>query len=140
LRDFVRFEEPMSCPPGTVLFREGEHPAAIFVLCQGQVRLSVGAETLDEVTLRLVNPGEVIGLGAAVSGNQHDVTAKTSSSCQLVSVQRKHLFPWIRNHIDAGLAIVQYLSDEVQSAYQRVRDVGLSHSHHHSAACEAHNA
>jgi CRP/FNR family transcriptional regulator len=132
LKDFIRFEEPITCPPGTILFREGEHPTAIFVLCSGQVRLSVGAQTLDEVTLRVVNPGEVIGLGAAVSGNNHDVTAKTSANCELLAIQRRHLFPWIRNHIDAGLAIVHYLSDEVQSAYQRVRDVGLNRPHRHA--------
>ncbi len=140
LRDFLRFEEPLVCPPGTILFREGENPAGIFVLCAGQVRLSVGAETLDEVTLRTVSPGEVIGLGAAVSGNKHDVTARTSTPCTLLTIQRKHLFPWIRSHIDAGLAIVHYLSDEVQSAYQRVRDVGLNRVHHHPAACEVHHA
>lgn len=53
---------------GATLFQEGHPAPGIFVLCEGRAKLSVCSESGKRLTLRLVGPGEVLGLSACLAG------------------------------------------------------------------------
>lgn len=105
---------------GTTLFKEGQLPRGLAVLCQGRVKLSVGGNGHEEI-LRVAGPGEVIGLSATVSGNQHQEKAKTTTNSRLVFIGRNRLLRYLRTHTQASIRVVEFLSEDVQAAEGRLR-------------------
>src|SRR5512140_2344418 len=110
---------------GEVLFQEGRLPRGIFVLCEGRAKLSVCSDTGKRLMLRIAGPGEVLGLSASMSGSPYEVTAEMLDSSQVVFVKRRELLRFLRAHRVACLQVVHLLSQDLHSAYDRVRSLGL---------------
>ena len=105
----------------TVLFAEGQAPNGVFMLCQGQAkvsRVSRGGKTFPP---RIVNPGEVLGLNASVTGEPYELTAETTRPSQLNFVKREDFLGFLKEHGDACLHVAQQLSRASQAGYDIVR-------------------
>src|SRR5271157_2331339 len=57
-----------SYPRGAVLFVEGQEPCGVFVICHGRVKLTVNSAHGRSLILRIVEPGQVVGLPGTMSG------------------------------------------------------------------------
>ena len=113
---------------GTILFREGQPGRGIFVLCEGRVKLSVCSESGKRLTLCIAGPGEVLGLSSSLSGGPHQVTAETLGNAQVAVVKRKGLLRFLRDHREACMQVVNLLSQDLHTAYDRVRSIELGRS------------
>ncbi len=111
---------------GTLLYSEGKSPKGIFLLCEGRAKLTICSEQGKRLMLRIAGPGEVLGLGATLSGTPYEVTAELLDTSQVVFVRRKELLTFLRDHQDACMTIVQMLSQDLHGAYERVRSIGLT--------------
>lgn len=125
LQDFDALKTLSSSPRGTTLFREGSAPRDIFVLCEGRAKLSVCSESGRRMMLRIAEPGEVLGLSAALTGTPHEMTAELLENAQIATIKRKDLLRFLREHREACLQVVNLLSQDLHTAYDRVRSVGL---------------
>jgi CRP/FNR family transcriptional regulator len=134
LEVFDGIKSVQTCPKGTVLFREGQPARSVFLLCQGRVRLTVCSEDGRRMTLRVTNPGEVLGLSASLAGGCHEVTAEAMDNLQVAHVGRKDLLRFLREHREACLHVVHLLSEDLHVAYDRVRAVGLGRTRRSHAA------
>jgi len=110
---------------GTVLFREGQTARGIYLLCSGKAKLTICSESGKRMTLRLVGAGEVLGLSAALAGTAFEVTAELVEDAHVAVVKRKDLLQFLHEHHDVCLQVVHALSQDLHSAYDRVRSVGL---------------
>lgn len=113
-------------PKGSVLFAEARPAKGIFVLCEGRAKLSICSETGKRLMLRIAGPGEVLGLGAAMSGTPYEVSAELLDTSQVMFIRRKDLLKFLRDHRELCLRVVQMLSQDLHAAYERVRSVGLT--------------
>jgi CRP/FNR family transcriptional regulator len=113
-------------PRGSALFNEGRQARGVFVLCDGRARLSICSEGRKRLLVRTAGPGEVLGLSSALSGRPYELTAETLDSCQVVFVKRRDLLKFLREHREACLQVVNLLSGDLHTAYERVRSIGLS--------------
>jgi CRP/FNR family transcriptional regulator, cyclic AMP receptor protein len=125
LAAFDRVKSKIACPRNTVLFREGQRARGVFVLCEGRAKLTVCSESGQRLTLHLAVPGEVLGLSAALSGTNHEVTAELMDDAKVAMVKRKELLNFLREHREACLHVVDLLSQNLHIAYDKVRSVGL---------------
>ena len=112
-------------PRGTTLFEEGHPARGIFVLCEGRAKLSVCSENGKRLTLRIAGPGEVLGVSASLCGAPYEVTAETLDNAKVAVVRRKDLLKFLRTHREACLQVVHLLSQDLHTAYDRVRSIGL---------------
>jgi CRP/FNR family transcriptional regulator len=126
LQAFDGIKSTARIPRGQLLFDEGQLAHSAFVLCQGRVRLSVGAGPGKKVLLRIAGPGEILGLSASLSGRRHEVTAEALDNLQVAVIQRKNLRRFLQDHCDACLQVLHLLSQDLENAYSRVRSVGLT--------------
>jgi CRP/FNR family cyclic AMP-dependent transcriptional regulator len=125
LQAFDEIKMVQTCPRGTVLFREGQPGRAAFVLCDGRAKLSVCSESGRRLILRIAGRGEVLGLSASLSGSTYEVTAEVLDNTQIAVVKRKDLLAYLKGHREACLQVIQLLSEDLRTAYERVRSVGL---------------
>jgi CRP/FNR family cyclic AMP-dependent transcriptional regulator len=128
LQAFERIKHAIAYPKGAVLFIEGQAPRGIFVLCKGQVKLSFSTKDGKTLILKIVEPGEVLGLGATVSGKPYDLTAETIEPCQIGFVKREDVLRFLKQNPDACFKVVEQLSVKYSTACHELRSLGLSHS------------
>jgi len=124
-------------PRGTTLFSEGRPARGVFMLCDGRAKLTVCSGNGRRLTLRIAGPGEMLGLSAAVSGTPYEVTAEMLDNSQVAFVRRKDMLHFLKVHRDACLQVVHLLSQDLHTAYDRVRAIGLVRTRHHPAIKEA---
>jgi CRP/FNR family cyclic AMP-dependent transcriptional regulator len=115
-------------PPGALLFVEGQTPRGVYVLCSGKVKLSTTSKEGKVLILKQAEAGEVLGLSAAVSGTNYEMTAETCSPCQLNFIGRQDLMTLLQNQSEVGVHAAQSLSREFQSAYRDIHDLVLARS------------
>jgi CRP/FNR family cyclic AMP-dependent transcriptional regulator len=115
-------------PAGAILFVEGQISRGIFILCSGTVKLSTASREGKVLILKTVEAGEVLGLSAAVSGLSYEMTAETSTPCQLNFVGRRDLREMLDTHSEVGVHAAQSLSGDFQSAYRDIRDLVMARS------------
>jgi CRP/FNR family cyclic AMP-dependent transcriptional regulator len=115
-------------PAGAVLFVEGQTPRGVFVLCSGKVKLSTTSKEGKVLILKQAEAGEVLGLSAAISGTNYEMTAETASPCQLNFVGRQDLMTLLQNESEVGVHAALWLSREFQGAYRDIHDLVLARS------------
>jgi len=128
LQAFESIKYATAYPKGAVLFVEGQTPRGIFVLCKGRVKFSISATDGKTLIVKIVEPGEVLGLGATISGKPYELTAETIDPCQVNFVKREDFLRFLREHAEACFKVAQQLSEKYNNACHEVRSLGLSHS------------
>ena len=128
LKAFNQIKHASVFPEGAVIFVEGQAPRGIFVLCQGQAKLSTSSRDGRTFIVRIARAGEVLGLDAVVTGRRCQLTAETMQPSQLNFVSREDFLRFLKEYGDASLRAAQHIGRDCQYAYEVVRSIGLSHS------------
>ena len=128
LAELDRIAHATAYPEGAVIFVEGQVPHGVYVLCQGRVKLTTTSRDGKTLIMRIVQPGEILGLQSMVTGKPYELTVETLQASQLAFISRASFLRFVKEHADACLHVTQQLSNECQSAYEMVRSIGLSHS------------
>lgn len=115
-------------PAAAVLFVEGQTPRGIFIVCSGIVKLSTTSKEGKVLILKQSEAGEVLGLSAAISGTNYEMTAETASECQLNFISRQDLMSLLQSESEAGVHAAVWLSREFQGAYRDIHDLVLARS------------
>ena len=128
LKSFERLKFAIAYPKGAVLFVEGQSPRGVFVLCKGRVKLSLCSTDGKTLIFKIVEPGEVLGLSASVTGKPYEVTAETVDPCQVNFVKRDDFLRFLRDNSEACLRVAEQLSEKYNNACREIRSLALSHS------------
>jgi CRP/FNR family transcriptional regulator len=115
-------------PGGAILFVEGQTPRGVYVICSGKVKLSTTSKEGKVLILKQAEAGEVLGLSAAISGTNYEVTAETCGPCQLNYIGRQDLLSLLQGQSEVGVRTAQALSREFQGAYRDIHDLVLARS------------
>lgn len=126
--DFNTAKSSASYPAGAVLFLEKQDPRGVFVICAGQVKLSISSSGGKTLILRIAKAGEILGLMATLSGTPYEVTAETLHPCQVAFVRREDFMRFISKHPEAYEGVVKQLSSLYSGACEQLRTVVLSAS------------
>ena len=113
-------------PAGAILFVEGQTPRGIYILCSGKVKLSTTSKEGKVLILKQAEAGEVLGLSAAVSGMNYEMTGETATPCQINFVSRTDLMSLLQCESEVGVHAAQWLSRDFQAAYRDIRDLVLA--------------
>ena len=130
-RELARFEAlkvTKAYPKGTLLFIEGQRPAGIYMLCQGQVKLSTCSSDGKIIILGIAGPGDVLGLSAVVADVECEVTAEVLEICQVNFVPKDAFVSLIKQDPAICLSAVRQLGSSYQTAHKMICSLGLSES------------
>ena len=128
LQSLDAISSPTSYPKDATLFVEGQAPRGVYVLCSGRIKLSMGSSDGKVLILRIAEPGDLLGLSAAISGTPYDLTAETMEPSQVSFIKRDDFLAFLRENTDACFRAAQDLSDRYDVACREIRSLGLSHS------------
>ncbi len=115
-------------PKGTMLYFEGEPATGVFMLCQGRVKLSTCSRDGKVIIIGIAEPGDVLGLSAALSDVEYETTAEVLELCQVNYLKTTDLLPFLQNNPEACLNAARQLGRNYQAAYRQICALGLSDS------------
>jgi CRP/FNR family cyclic AMP-dependent transcriptional regulator len=126
LRDLNPVKFISAYPQDVVLFMEKQTPRGIYVLCEGEVKLSVSSSEGKRLILRIAKAGEVLGLMSALSNKPMEVTAETMRPCQVAFIRRDDFLRFLLQHPETYPVVTSQLGSQYQTACEQLRTVGLS--------------
>ena len=103
-------------------------PRGGFILCSGKVKLSTTSKEGKVLVLKVAEPGDIIGLSAAISGEAYEITAETVGPCLVNFVERDGLLRLMERSGELGLRSALAVSREFQSAYRDIHELVLARS------------
>jgi CRP/FNR family transcriptional regulator, cyclic AMP receptor protein len=115
-------------PKGTLLCLEGQPPQGVYVLCTGRAKLSTTSSEGKTIILRVAEPGEVLGLTAAVSSTPYEATVETMEPSQANFVSQSDFVRFLQEFPEVGMKVAQQLTHNCKCAYDEIRSIGLSSS------------
>ncbi|HKF24296.1 MAG TPA: Crp/Fnr family transcriptional regulator [Candidatus Angelobacter sp.] len=115
-------------PKGTMLCLEGQAPRGVYVLCTGKAKISTTSSEGKSIILRIAEPGEVLGLTAAISNTPYEATVETLEQTQANFISHPDFVRFLQDHPEVGMKVAKQLTHNCQCAYTEIRSLGLSNS------------
>ena len=113
-------------PKGSLLFVEGEKPRGVFVVCTGKVKLTTSSAEGKTLIVAVAQPGEILGVSAAVTNSPYQISAETAEPAQVNFIKREDFLLLMTQERDAAMHIAQQLSADYHAAQREIRSLGLS--------------
>jgi CRP-like cAMP-binding protein len=110
-----------SFTPGSPLFAEGDSPGCVYLIESGQVRLGISTDRGSTRLLATAGPGTLLGLGEAMGGEPHKVSATSIGKTETSYVRREELLEFLTNQPQLCMEIVRLLSEDLHSLYHQFR-------------------
>jgi len=111
-------------PKGSTLFVRGQPVNGVFIILEGSVKLLITSDRGGTVILGIAQPGEVLGLSAAIAGTPSEVTAVTVEPSQMCFVGRDDLLHLLTLNSESCIQVVNLLSQQLREAFELIRIIG----------------
>jgi len=128
LKDFSAVRMTNTYPGGAILYLEKQDPRGVFVLCAGEVKLSISSSAGKTLILRIAKPGEILGLMAVLANTPYEASAETLHPCQVAFVRRDDFLRLLAKYPEMHQGVVKQLTRLYSRACEQLRTVGLSAS------------
>lgn len=126
LEDLGSLQLPISYGPNVVLFSERDDSRGLFLVLDGEVRLSMSSSDGRRLSLSIARKGELLGLSSTLSGVPYEVTAETLYPTRLAHIERREFLAFLHRHPEAYQTVIEELSRNVSMACDQLRTVGLA--------------
>jgi CRP/FNR family cyclic AMP-dependent transcriptional regulator len=108
--------------PREELFHKGDAGTHVYAVAEGTLKVVTTSESGDDVAFNVVAAGEVIGEIAALCQVERTASVVALSACELLAIDRRDLFAFLRAHPEASLELMVVLARRVRSLSELVED------------------
>ncbi len=115
----------MEYPRGSMLFREGDRISAVFVMCSGKVKISATSREGRTMIVRIAEAGDVLGMSAALTDGEYEVTAEALEPCRARVLHLKHLKSMLQQYGDASMSAARALAEDYRAVFDGARLISL---------------
>ena len=105
--------EEVSLPSGTVIYRQGDPCKGLYIIVQGQVKLTLRASHGAEKVVEVVGPERCIGETTISRGCPHVLTAETISDTRLIHLAKAAAQEELQRTPVFARSIISSLSDRM---------------------------
>jgi CRP/FNR family transcriptional regulator, cyclic AMP receptor protein len=113
---------------GERVVEEGADPEQVCVVCKGMLKLTTSSTEGRMLLLRIVGPGDVLGLAAALKGTQYEATAETLEECEVRVIGRAEFLGFMEEFQGVGANSAETVAREYEAAVLSARRLALSGS------------
>jgi CRP/FNR family transcriptional regulator, cyclic AMP receptor protein len=122
---FEKMATEMTFTRGNQLFAEGDTPKYVYLVLSGRIKLSVSSREGRTMILRIADAGQVLGLSAALSFNQHEVTAEALEPCRVQAILAGEFLDFLQDYPEAAMEATHCVLREYQVVFNDVCRLGL---------------
>jgi len=114
--------------PGMVLFTETQPTSGIYVVLDGEVKLSINSAEGRRLAFHIAKAGEVLGLSSTLSGGAYEMTADALYPAKIAHISRQVFMQFLSRHPEVYPIVIREVSHSFNLACEQLRMVGLSTS------------
>lgn len=109
----------------SVLFRKGDPGTSMMVVRHGRVKVCTHGECGKELVLDMFGPGDVFGEIALLDGSPRTADAVAIDDCDLLVLDRRDFIPFLLEHPDASVRMLEVLTYRLRRTTQLLEDVAF---------------
>ena len=128
LADLEPLLAPSSYPSNVVLFTETQPASGVYVVLDGEVKLSINSSDGRRLSFHIAKAGEVLGLSPTLSGGDYEMTADTLYPAKIAHISRQVFLQFMSRHPEVYPIVTREISRSFNLACEQLRMVGLSTS------------
>ncbi len=120
---------------GTVLFREGDPGAEMYVIQSGEVEISRMMTGEKRQTLALLPAGEFFGEMAIVNNRPRSATATVKKKARLLVIDGETFEAMLRGKTEIAVRMIKSMAERLERANQQIELLLLKNSNHRVVVC-----
>ena len=125
LAEIVRFSSERAATRNAIIFQKGDAGSSLMAVLRGRVRVSSVSSEGREITLNVIDPGEVFGEIALLDGKERSADATAIEDCLLLVVERRHFLPFLRSNDDLYLRLLAVLCERLRQTSMALEELAL---------------
>jgi CRP-like cAMP-binding protein len=125
LDEILSFATERRVRRGQVILQRGDDGSALMAVLRGRVRISSVSPEGREVTLNVINPGQIFGEIALLDGQPRSADAAAIEDTLLLVVERRHLLPFLRHNEDLFLRLLAELCSKLRRTSMALEELAL---------------
>ena len=126
LADLEPLLAPSAYPTGMVLLSETQPASGIYVVLEGEIKLSINSRDGRRLAFHIAKAGEVLGLSSTLTGGAYEMTADALYPAKVAHVSRQTFLQFLARHLDVYPLVIREVSRNFNLACDQLRMVGLS--------------
>lgn len=111
----IRLSRIVRYPARRVVIQEGEAGDQLLVLLRGRVKVCLNSPEGKEVTLGLLEPGDVFGEMALLDGEARSASVTTMEECSFLALARGDFLPFLESSPRVALKLLAALSKRLRA-------------------------
>jgi CRP/FNR family transcriptional regulator, cyclic AMP receptor protein len=108
---------------GATIFAKGDAGTQLIAVLSGRVKIVVSSPEGREAVLNVVHEGEVFGEIALFDGCPRTASAIALTDCELLSIDRRHFLPMVREQPDVAIKLIEILCARLRRSSEQYEDV-----------------
>jgi CRP/FNR family transcriptional regulator len=125
---FTANKHTSTFPAGTFLFFEREANRGIYIVCSGQVKLSVSSSSGKTLILKIARPGDILGLSSSLTGAPYEATAEVLQTARVTYMRTDEMRGIMMQYPDVYTSIIRQLNLQYETACEQLRTIALCSS------------
>jgi len=122
LSDLVQAVQLRHVAAKDVLCRKGDPGNQLYLIVDGVLKAQTTSASGDDIVFSIMGPGEMFGELALLRGGKRTAAVVAIRDSELIVIDRRELFPFLRRHPDAALKLLEVLAARVERLSAKVED------------------
>jgi CRP/FNR family cyclic AMP-dependent transcriptional regulator len=110
---------------GQMVFQKDDESSYLVAVLSGRIRISATSPEGREVTLNLIDAGEVFGEIALLDGKPRSADATAIDNSSLLMVERRHFLPYLKSNSDLALRVIAVLCHRLRDTSETVGNFAM---------------
>jgi CRP/FNR family cyclic AMP-dependent transcriptional regulator len=125
LDEILKFALERRVRRGQTIMQRGDDGSSLMAVLRGRVRISSVSGDGKEVTLNVINPGEIFGEIALLDGQPRSADATATEDTTLLVVERRNFIPFLRQNPDLYLRLLAVLCARLRRTSTALEEIAL---------------
>jgi CRP/FNR family cyclic AMP-dependent transcriptional regulator len=110
---------------GQTLVQKGDEGSYMVAVLSGRIRISATSPDGREVTLNMIDAGEIFGELALLDGKPRSADATALEDSTLMTVERRHFLPYLASSNELALRVIDVLSERLRDTSETLGNFAM---------------
>ncbi len=125
LDDISHLATETSVRRGQTVFQKGDAGSYMVAVLSGRIRISDTSPEGREVTLNMIDAGEVFGEMALLDGKPRSADATALEDSRLMMVERRHFLPYLTSNNALALRVIDVLVERLRDTSETLGNFAM---------------
>jgi CRP-like cAMP-binding protein len=110
---------------GQMIVQKGDEGSSMMAVLRGRVRISAVSADGKEVTLNVIDPGDIFGELSLLDGKPRSADAVAIEDSLLLVLERRHLLPFLKSRPDLMLRLLAVMCERLRRTSVALEEIAL---------------